>query len=115
MNEEIIKELVNESLLKTSVDFTDSIMKKIGRQRTVFKLPRRSGILMGISIILIFSIPILWNYFTNRNTSVLLPSLFILLVFILINMCIKLKEVQRMISNMPTLVEPMNKIGTKFL
>lgn len=99
MNEKIVKELMKESLLKTSKDFTESLMDRIEQKKVTYELPVKVKVLLGTSLMLLFAIPLIWFKLivADRTSSILFLIPFILLVFILINRYIHLKETPRTI------------------
>ena len=97
MNEKVVKELMKESLLRTSEDFTERLMDRIEEKKIPYELPAKVKVLLVASLIVLFAIPLIWFRLTvaDGTSSILFLVPFILLVFILINRYMNLSEAHR--------------------
>lgn len=99
MNEELIRQLMKESLMKTSDGFTDKIMGKIDRVNVSVKMPRRTKVALLVSFISFLTIPQIWLMLKIPyvEISVLFFIPIILLSVLIVNKYLYLNEVQKTI------------------
>lgn len=97
MNEKVVRELMKESLLRTSEDFTENLMERVEGKPVTYDLSAKVKILLGASLMVLLVVPLIWFRLaaTDGNFTFHFFIPFILFVSILINRYMRLNEAQQ--------------------
>lgn len=95
MKDEKIKELMNQSLLSTSIDFTDNLMNKIEHETKPITMPNWYKEVLIASLIFLLAIPLIWRLLLSQieSPSILIFTPIMLLISVLANEFLRLNKV----------------------
>ena len=95
--EQETRELIQESLLHTSSDFTDTLMTALEHKKKPAEIPGKLKLGVLASTLILLVVPLIWQLSTAiyKAPSILVFTPVILFVFVLINKFLTLTETQQ--------------------